>query len=146
MTRLHEMPGGCHCGNIRFTYGSPVPPAEVPVRACDCSFCRRQGAYYTSNPGGRLRAVVREGGAVRKYRYATLTSEAWICAKCGCLTFFTCDLDGKLYAAINVNSFDDFQFNRLTVPTLSLSDEPVEKRLARRQRAWIGDVEIELQT
>jgi len=136
----HQVRGGCHCGNIRLTYHSPVPPPEMPVRRCDCSFCQKQGACYTSHPDGRLEVEVLEPLQVRQYRFGTLTAAAWICTKCGGFPFFSSEIDGRVYAVLNVNTLEDFDYNRMTVPTLSLSEEPVEKRLDRRRRAWIGQV------
>jgi len=145
MGHFHTLKGSCHCGNVRYDYDSPVPSADINIRRCDCTFCQKQGAFYTSHPDGRLRVTVKDQGMIRKYRFASLTSETWVCTKCGVFPFFTCDLEGRLYAVLNVNTLDDFQFNRMTVPTLSLGDDPVEKRLARRVRAWIGDVRIEFE-
>jgi len=142
MNKPHDITGGCHCGNIQFTYASPVPPAETTVRSCDCSFCSKQGAYYTSHPQGRLEVRLGDRQRVKQYSFATLTAEAWFCTKCGVYVFMTSTIEGQQYAALNVNCFADFKFNRLTVPALSLSNDPVESRLARRKKAWIGQVTI----
>lgn len=140
--KAHDLSGGCHCGNIRLTYSSPLPPAEIPVRRCDCSFCSKQGAFHTSHPQGRLQVQIKDPDRVRRYSFATLTSEAWFCGKCGVYLFMTSDIDSRRYAALNVNVLDDFSFNRLQVPTLSLSEDPVARRLDRRRKAWIGEVTI----
>jgi len=142
MTKPHDITGGCHCGNLRLTYASPVPPAEVAVRSCDCSFCTKQGAYYTSHPQGRLEVRIGDDQRVKRYSFATLTAEAWFCTKCGVYAFMTSSIEGRLYAVLNVNCFDDFKFNRLTVPALSLGNDPVEARLSRRRKAWIAEVLI----
>ena len=42
--------GGCHCGNIRFSLSWEPDPAEIPARACICSFCTKHGGVWTSNP------------------------------------------------------------------------------------------------
>jgi len=140
--KAHNIGGSCHCGNVSLTYSSPIPPAEIPVRSCDCSFCSKQGAFYTSHPLGRLQVRIGDIDRVRRYSFATLTAEAWFCNKCGTYLFMTSRIDGRLYAALNVNILDEFGFNRLKVPALSLGEDPVAKRLERRRKAWIADVSI----
>ena len=44
--------GRCHCGAIGFEYRTAKPVGEWPVRACQCSFCLKHGAIYTSDPAG----------------------------------------------------------------------------------------------
>ena len=39
---IRELAGHCHCGAIRTILDSPHAPAELPLRACQCSFCRRR--------------------------------------------------------------------------------------------------------
>src|SRR5690242_343596 len=61
--------GKCHCGNISFSLTWEPSPAEIPARACTCSFgtetadfhvCARCGVVpvVTSKIAGRLYAVV----------------------------------------------------------------------------------------
>ena len=35
--------GGCHCGNISLQFRASKPFSELPVRACQCTFCRKRG-------------------------------------------------------------------------------------------------------
>jgi hypothetical protein len=139
---MHLIAGGCHCGNIGLSYHSPLPPAEISIRTCDCSFCTKQGAYYTSHPQGKLSIVVSDRERIKKYRFATLTSDAWFCTRCGTYVLMTAEIDNHLYATLNVNCLNELHFNRLTVPALSLSEDSIEQRLSRRQKAWIGTVSI----
>ena len=52
--------GSCHCGNIAFDLVWEPAPAEIPARACTCSFCRKHGGVWTSNPRGSLRVTERD--------------------------------------------------------------------------------------
>lgn len=140
--QMHQIEGGCHCGNIKLHYHSPLPPAELPVRSCDCSFCTKQGAYYTSHPQGKLTVIFSDRSRIKNYRFATLTADAWFCTRCGTYVLMTSEIDHHLYAALNVNCLDNMHFNRLTVPALSLSEDSIEQRLTRRQKAWIGTVSL----
>jgi len=38
--RCMDHQGGCHCGNIHVRLRLSKPPADNPLRACTCSFCR----------------------------------------------------------------------------------------------------------
>ena len=53
MTEIHR--GGCHCGNIRVAYLTAKPVSEWPIRACQCSFCRKHGVRATGDPEGPSR-------------------------------------------------------------------------------------------
>ena len=58
----HE--GGCHCGNMRWTLTSRLAAAQLPVRACQSTFCRKQAALGSSDPAGTLRFAVRDPAAL----------------------------------------------------------------------------------
>ena len=62
--------GNCHCGNISFELVWNPDPQEIPARACDCTFCRKHGGVWTSNPAGAL--TVQMHGIIRSYVPATL--------------------------------------------------------------------------
>src|SRR5258708_2604645 len=36
--------GGCHCGNLRIEFETALSPAEIELRACPCTFCRKHGS------------------------------------------------------------------------------------------------------
>ena len=49
--------GGCHCGALRVEFETRAPE-ELPLRECQCTFCRRHGALNTVDANGRVRVVV----------------------------------------------------------------------------------------
>ena len=59
-TRPMTLQGSCHCGNLQVDFETEVALAALPLRACQCSFCRKLGVRATSDPAGRLRFQVRE--------------------------------------------------------------------------------------
>src|SRR2546427_4200098 len=67
--------GKCHCGNISFSLIWEPDPAEIPARACTCSFCTKHGGLWTSNPRGALKVVVKDPSLVSKYAFGTRTAE-----------------------------------------------------------------------
>ena len=62
--------GRCHCGALGFEYRTEKPPGEWPVRACQCSFCRKHGAVCTSDPAGSVRFMHEDPTLLARYRFA----------------------------------------------------------------------------
>ena len=134
--------GKCHCGNIRFTLTWAPDPTAIPARACDCSFCTKHGAAWTSDPEASLQVVVEDTAAVSHYAFGTGSSDFHVCMRCGVAPLVTCRVDGVLYAVVNVRTFDDVDPALLQQVSASFGNEDLEACLARRQSRWIGDVTI----
>jgi len=134
--------GRCHCGNIHYTLDWPGDEPEIAVRACDCSFCTMHGGVYASARDARLEAVVDEPSALSKYRFGTRTADFHVCARCGAVPFVTSEIDGHLYAVVNVNTFQGFDRSRLRATSMSFGAEVTEGRLERRARTWIPNVVV----
>jgi hypothetical protein len=134
--------GKCHCGNISFSLAWEPDPAEIPTRACTCSFCVKHGGVWTSNPGGALEVVVVDPALVSKYSFGTRTAEFHTCTRCGIVPVATSRIDGRLYAVVSVNAFEDVDPSLLRKAPASFDGEGEESRLARRKRNWIGDVKF----
>ena len=132
--------GSCHCGNIAFDLGWEPDPAEIPARACTCSFCTKHGGVWTSHPGGALKVTVKDSALVSRYAFGTRTAEFHVCARCGVVPVVTSRIDGQLYAVVNVNAFEGVDTTLLRHASASLDGEGKESRLARRKRNWIADV------
>ncbi len=134
--------GGCHCGNIAFELGWEPDPAEIPARACDCSFCVKHGGVWTSNPAASLKVVVAEPPQVSKYSFGTRTALFHVCSRCGIVPVVTSEIDGHLYAVVSVNAFNDVKASLIRRAPVSFDGEGVDSRLVRRKRNWIASVEI----
>lgn len=74
-----EFQGGCHCGNIRLTFETEIPPSEMVLRACQCGFCRKHNTIAAADPDGRLSVTIRSETMVNKYRFGLDTAEYLIC-------------------------------------------------------------------
>ena len=135
--------GKCHCGNISFTLNWEPDPTEIPARACTCSFCVKHGGVWTSSPHGALKVAVRDTSLVSRYMFGTRTAEFHVCTRCGVVPLVTSDIEGRTYAVVSVNAFEDFDRARLSPAPISFDGEDEGSRLARRQRGWIGDVSFE---
>jgi hypothetical protein len=135
--------GGCHCGNIRFVLAWEPDPVEIVARACTCGFCTKHGNIWTSKPDAQLDIAIRDPSFSASYEFGTKTAQFHICTKCGVTPAVTCLIDGKLYAVVNVNTFDaSFPIPVRRVPA-TLDDESTADRLDRRRRNWIGHVSLE---
>lgn len=132
--------GSCHCGNISFELDWQPEPSAIPARACGCSFCLKHGGVWTSCPTGSLMVHVRDSARASAYAFGTKTAEFHVCSGCGVVPVVTSTIEGKLYAVVSVNAFDDVNPALLQRGSVSFDGEGTGDRLARRQRNWIGRV------
>jgi hypothetical protein len=135
--------GSCHCGNVRFELAWPGEAAAIPARRCGCTFCRKHGGVWTSNPAGVLTVRIERPAQVSRYEFGTATAEFVVCANCGAVPLVTSRIDDRVYAVVNVNTFDGIDPARISISPASFDGEEVGDRLARRRRYWIPDVRME---
>jgi hypothetical protein len=138
-----RIPGSCHCGNIRFDLEWPGEATHIAARRCGCTFCQKHGGVWTSNPAGSLTVRIARSAQVSRYEFGTATAQFVVCASCGAVPLVTSDIEGRLYAVVNVNTFDGVEPASLSIAPASFDGEEVGDRLARRKRNWIADVRIE---
>ena len=134
--------GSCHCGNIGFELDWQPEPVKIPARACGCSFCVKHGGVWTSCPTGRLRVTVKHPDRVSRHEFGTKTAQFHVCAACGVVPVVTSQIEGRIYAVVSVNAFDNVDAALLERSPASFDGESEGDRLARRQRNWIGNVEM----
>ena len=135
-----QIPGGCHCGNLRFTLDWQPEPTEIPARACSCSFCAKHGGVWTSCPGGTLTVEVHDAQHVSRYAFGTRTAEFHVCSVCGAVPVVTSRIEGRTYAVVNVNTFEGPACELLKRTPVSFDGEDAAARLRRRAKGWIADV------
>src|SRR5437016_7454792 len=95
--------GKCHCGNIAFELEWDEDPAEIPARACGCSFCVKHGGVWTSHPQSTLSVRIGDSALVSRYVFGTGTATFHVCSRCGAVPVVTSEIDGRLHAVVNVN-------------------------------------------
>jgi hypothetical protein len=134
------MRGSCHCGNASFELTWDPEPAQVPARACGCTFCVKHGGVWTSNPAGRLDVLIRDKEQVSVYAFGTRTADFHVCSRCGVVPVVTSRLDGRLYAVVNVNALEGIEASRVKKAPMDFEGESLEARLARRRKNWIAEV------
>ena len=135
-----DIEGRCHCRNIAFELEWNPEPAQIPARACDCSFCVKHGGVWTSNPDGRLRVTVADDALVSRYAFGTQTAVFHVCRRCGVVPLVTSEIEGNVYAVVSVNAFDNVDPSMLSRAPASFDGESTASRLTRRRQGWIPDV------
>ena len=135
--------GSCHCGNISFVLDWQPEPAQIPARACTCSFCIKHGGVWTSCAAGSLIVRTRQPARAAAYAFGTKTAQFHVCTNCGIVPVVTSHIDGKVYAVVSVNAFDNVDPALLQRGSATFDGEGAGDRLARRQRNWIGQVVFE---
>ena len=134
------IPGRCHCGNISFALTWEPEPAEIPARACGCSFCTKHGGVWTSCPTGSLSVRVRRPSSTSEYAFGTRTARFLVCSDCGIVPVVTSLIDDHLYAVVSVNAFENVDRALLRLQPADFDAETEQSRLARRVRHWIPEV------
>jgi hypothetical protein len=128
--------GGCHCGALHLTFETPTDPWALPLRACGCSFCRKHGVRTTSDPAGMVSFRIDDPEALQRYRFGTRTTDTLICRNCGIYLAAVTEIDGALYAVVNVNALDDRSGFERQPEIMNYEGESAEQRRARRKAKW----------
>lgn len=132
--------GSCHCGNVSFKLDWQPEPAEIPARACTCSFCVKHGGVWTSCPTGSLDIRIQDATRHSRYSFGTKTADFHICSSCGVVPVVTSEIDGKTYAVVSVHAMNDIDPALIRQSPISFEEEDEGKRLARRKKGWIVNV------
>ena len=128
--------GSCHCGNLSFEFETALGPAELPLRACQCTFCRRHGALSTSDPQGSLHLRAAEVDQVQRYRFGLGITDFLICRRCGVYLLAMMDIDGGRYAVMNAAALERRAELTGAVQPMEYAGEDEAARLARRKQRW----------
>lgn len=139
-----QLAGRCHCGAIHVILEPGRPTAELPLRACQCGFCRRHGAATTSDPECRLH-IEAAPGSLNRYRFGRRAVDALLCQECGVYVASTLEADGRQFATLNIAGVALAGFED-RIPEIAIyDDETDEQRLARRMARWTPTVLVEAQ-
>jgi hypothetical protein len=133
--------GKCHCGNLAFSLAWEPDPTAIPARVCGCAFCTKHGGVWTSHPDGLLKIIIREPTSLSKYEFGSKTAEFHVCTRCGVVPVVTSRIDGRVYAVVSVNAFENVDRALIRPSPADFDGEQQGDRLSRRQRNWIANVE-----
>lgn len=131
-----DFAGRCHCGAIALTFTTRRAAGELPLRACQCSFCPKHGARTTSDPDGWLEIRARDAAALARYRFGLGTADYLVCARCGVYVAAVMEEAGRAVAIVNVNALDGAAaFDRAATPMVYDREDEAGRR-ARRRKLW----------
>lgn len=126
--------GGCHCGNLSLSFTTERTPSELPVRACQCTFCRPRRARWTSDPNGQVVVEVTDESDLGRYRFGTETADFLFCRRCSSLVVVV-NHEESPRAVIHVDALEMAAEFREPLAT-DFDGESLEARLARRAQGW----------
>jgi hypothetical protein len=125
--------GGCHCGALRIALRTA---SELAPRACACTFCRKHRARTVSDPEGHARVVVRDPGALRRYRFARKSADFLVCGACGVYVGPLLEREGRAWMTVNANALADAGAVPAAATAVSYDAETDDERAARRMARW----------
>lgn len=131
-----QLLGRCHCGNVTYRFETPLGLAGLPLRACQCSFCRGHAALSTADPAGSLHITVRDAGELQRYRFGLGVTEFLICRRCGVYLLAISEIDGKPYGVLNANSLERRSEIAAQPQPMDYDGEDAAERLTRRKSRW----------
>jgi len=134
--------GSCHCSNLSYALLWPDSVPTIPARVDGCIFCTAHNAAWTSNREAELIATIRTPSLVNRYRFGTKTADFYVCTQCGVVPWVTSEIEGQLYAVVNVNTFTNVDRASLPRSSGNFDGEAVGDRLSRRAQNWIPNVTI----
>ena len=136
-------PGSCHCGNLKLEFETGLALAELPLRACQCSFCRLHGIVSTSDPQGRVRLYAGDPSLVQRYRFGLGITDFLICRRCGVYLAAVAEMDGARYAVLNANALSGLAGLGRAAEPMDYDGEDATARRARRRTRWTPAIGLE---
>ncbi len=134
--------GSCHCGRLHIALATRRAFARIVPRACDCSFCRKHGSVWISDPAGQLRISASDADALREYEQGSNAAKFLLCGRCGVLVAAIFRHASRLYGVANAGCLDGNAALGAPVPA-SPQSLGADEKIARWQQLWIPDVLLE---
>jgi len=126
----------CHCGALALAFTTRRAPAELPLRECQCSFCRKHGARTTADPEGFAEIRVADPRALARYRFGLGTADYLVCSRCGVYLAAVMEEGDRVWAVLNVNAFADRAAFAGAATPMVYDREDEARRRARRRKLW----------
>ncbi len=124
--------GTCHCGRIGARL---VSTFDLPLRACQCSFCRRHGAGTVTDPNGVL-SLYADESQFNRYKFDAQTADFLLCRTCGTYIAAMVSLETEDRATLNVLGIDPERFGGVPCEAVNYEGENADSRITRRLRSW----------
>lgn len=137
---MHISSGGCHCGNLKTRFASPTAPGDSPVRACQCSFCRKHGVRAVADAKGQAEIRVRDPKNLIRYQFGHRAADFLVCGICGVYVAAVMDDDSGdsqgTFATMIVNTFDNHADFTNSAEPVDYAGEDLTGRRQRRRDKW----------
>jgi hypothetical protein len=127
--------GACHCGSIEVEFETASAAADLPLRACQCSFCRRHAAKTTSDPNGRL-VVHADPQSIERYHFGFRVTDFVLCRNCGVYIVAMSREGANERASLNVVGVAIAELAGRDAQPVNLDHETAESRRERRRKLW----------
>jgi hypothetical protein len=128
--------GGCHCGNLQIEFETTLNPAEIELRACQCTFCRKHGSVAVTDSAGHLAIRAAHGNNFGRYRFGLRTAEYLMCKACGVYVAAVTMGESEPRGIAIVNCLHDRrQFTSAPI-AVDYDAESRDERVERRRRRW----------
>jgi len=135
---MSDHTASCHCGNLRAKVNLSALPADVQVRACQCSFCRKHGALTIGDAKSFVRFEAEQPQTVERYRFGSKTSDFLVCRRCGVYVGAVCKTPAGLKGIVNLNTVDDRAVFTGTPEAMNYDGEDLGSRVDRRAARWMN--------
>ena len=138
MTEMIE--GGCHCGSIRVRFHVSLRFEDLPIRACQCTFCRKHNVRATADPAGRVEFLFSDPEAVSRYRMGLAITEFLVCRRCGVYVGAVMEDTerGRTLATCVVNALELTESRIGSAVQADYDGESAGSRLERRRSRWMS--------
>jgi hypothetical protein len=127
--------GGCHCGDLLIEFETSLNPAEIELRACQCTFCRKHASLAATDPAGHLAIWAAPGENLARYTFGLRTAEYLICKTCGVYVAAVTGESEPRGIAI-VNCLDDRRRFTSAPIAVDYDAESRDQRMERRRQRW----------
>ncbi len=123
---MHDYPGSCHCGAVRFVVHRQSPIAEAVE--CDCSLCTKKGVLLVGAQEAELE-IVQGQDDLNLYQFGSKTAHHWFCKHCGIHVLNRPRTAPERYA-VNARVLDAFASLRpgLTIIPFDGQNHPKDRR------------------
>jgi hypothetical protein len=98
--------GSCHCGAVRFRVTADIDH----LRICDCSICRKRGAFIHRVADNDLQMLTPLDG-MTLYEWGSRTAKDYFCPICGILPFRRPSLPTQQEQMSGVRPFEGWAVN-----------------------------------
>ena len=136
--------GACECGHVSLEYRTRTVTADLQARSCQCQYCAPAGHRYLSTAGDSLRVFVPDPRVLYAHCFGTYTAEFMHCALCNNLVFVRSEIEGRAFALAVLGTLGELA-GRVCCEPVCYEGEALSRRLERRSRRWIADVDVVVQ-